>query len=451
VVSGEKLITGSVSLDGDIQASVTDLAGGTSQTYVIDPQFGANDHNNNVFVQTSDGRFTTFYSKHSQGQLYHAVTDNPDDVSSWSTPATIGTNTPPASRDFGSTYSNPYRVDSDPDEIMLFWRGGTGEQAYSIGTYTPASQSWSWIDAEVLIDSDLPDNPNTNLPARPYTKYGQGDGRIGVAYNDEHPDRETTDVNNIYFAELRRDNGGTLGWFHADGTKVRDFESGPMLTSEGEKVFDRDLANPLTTGQNSWVEDVAYDAQGRPVITYATFIETDQDNVYQHQYHRAKWDGSQWNDVVVVEDAGGNVGSLHPDLNPSMTYYSGGIFMDPLDPDVLFVSREIDGVFEIERYVTEDDGLTWDVTAVTEDSDVDNFRPYVPGGDRDPDEHMVVFVTGDYDYYANQGADFYKENPFGEDYNYDTSIDLWRQTVPEPTTLGLLVVGGLAVLGRRRA
>ena len=38
------------------------------------------------------------------------------------------------------------------------------------------------------------------------------------------------------------------------------------------------------------------------MITYATFIETAEDNVYQHQYHRAKWDGSQWVDRVVVED-----------------------------------------------------------------------------------------------------------------------------------------------------
>lgn len=454
VMDGPTLVTGSVSLDGDIQAVVTDLSdlgAITSVTHNVHADYDANDHNANAFVKTSDGRWTSFYSIHSYGEIDYATTVSPNDLSAWTGHTDIGTNieeAPGSSFDFGATYSNPHRLTNDADEVLLMWRGRSGEQGYSHGTYSPPTQSWLWTDAEVLVDTTLPDNPNTGLPARPYTMYAQGDGRLGVAYNDDHPDREDANVNNVYYAEIRRETGGNLAWYRADGTKIQNLSAGPLTTGQGEVVFDRDEADPSTTGQNSWIEHVAYDDQHRPAITYATFIETAEDNVYRHQYHRAKWNGTEWVDRVLVEDAGGSPADIE-NFNPSMTYYSGGIVMDPQDPDIVYLSKETGGTFEIFQYVTEDDGEAWDVTQLTDSPEgVENIRPYVPEGERDEDLQMVLFLSGRFDYYANEGARFW--NSSMPDVNYDTSVELWIQQVPEPATLGLVGLGLAGLLLRRR-
>ena len=118
------------------------------------------------------------------------------------------------------------------------------------------------------------------------------------------------------------------------------------------------------TGVSAWVWDVAADSSGRPAIVYAAFPEgTD------HRYRYARWDGSHWHDNEITP-AGAWFSSAHVPpgarlARATFLYYSGGLALDHEDPSVVYLSRPVDGTFEIERWTTSDAGETWTSVPVT--------------------------------------------------------------------------------------
>lgn len=81
-------------------------------------------------------------------------------------------------------------------------------------------------------------------------------------------------------------------------------------------------------------------------------------------------------------------------------YYSGGIILDHSDPSVVYLSREVNGTFEIERWNTSDLGVTWLSESITANSACHQVRPYLTRGNHD--EHAILFwMSGDYVHYTN--------------------------------------------------
>ena len=74
--------------------------------------------------------------------------------------------------------------------------------------------------------------------------------------------------------------------------------------------------------------------------------------------------------------------------------------LDHADPSIVYVSRPVDGVFEIERWTTPDGGASWVSEAVTSGSANDNVRPVVPLGHA-PGGPGLVWMNGSYVDYAN--------------------------------------------------
>ena len=90
-----------------------------------------------------------------------------------------------------------------------------------------------------------------------------------------------------------------------------------------------------------------------------------------HRYRHARWTGSRWDDRQLVpagpffvEDGGEK-------------QYSGGISFDHADPNVVYLSRQVKGQFEVERRTTADGGLTWTTEPLTARSAEKNVRPVV--------------------------------------------------------------------------
>ena len=69
-------------------------------------------------------------------------------------------------------------------------------------------------------------------------------------------------------------------------------------------------------------------------------------------------------------------------------------------PSVVYVSRPIRGVFEIEKWTAGDRGLTWTSTALTRDSVDANVRPVVPRGYAGDADHLL-WMRGRYIHYTN--------------------------------------------------
>ena len=69
--------------------------------------------------------------------------------------------------------------------------------------------------------------------------------------------------------------------------------------------------------------------------------------------------------------------------------------LDHEDPSIAYLSREVEGVHEIERWTTRDGGAHWTGRSVTSSSSMPNLRPVTPRGAK-TGELDVVWMRGPY-------------------------------------------------------
>jgi hypothetical protein len=248
-VRGSTVYPGWVTSEGDIQVGCVEVASGRRIIVDLAPLYEPDDHDNPALIETSDGRWTAFYSKHAGYEgTHYRVSRDPGAIGRWRAQTSVGTNTPGIG---GATYAHAFAAPGETDRIFLFWRGGDWKQNYSIGTYAPDVVAWSWTEARTLI---------TNPGQRPYAKYwSDGAERIGVAFTDGNPGQTKC---NVYYAAIARDLGDEFAFFKADGTRIAGLSDGPLLPAESDPVFDRlaDAPQAATThgcGTSGLTESVA--------------------------------------------------------------------------------------------------------------------------------------------------------------------------------------------------
>lgn len=345
----EKIYAGWVDNSGSIWAGSLDPKTRQVVSANLHYRFEKDDHANPALLALPDGRVVVFYSAHGgtehKGMRYR-ISARPEDVTEWGEEALLGTNT---GGPRGYCYPNPVRLSKENGRIYLFWRGGNFKPAVS---WTDDLKTWA--PARTLIASD--DNANV----RPYTKFDtNGADRVHIAFTDGHPRNEP--ANSIYYACYR--NGA---FYKADGRKIKDLSGLPIAHHEADLVYDA-----KQTGVRAWIWDVAADGKNRPVIVY-TRLPSEND----HRYHYARWTGKKWDDHEICA-----AGPWFPRTPEGKTepepHYSGGIVLDHDDPTVVFLSRRVGPVFEVERRQTRDGGATWTTEPVTAGSARDNVRPFV--------------------------------------------------------------------------
>jgi hypothetical protein len=341
--------------DGSIQVASYDHDTGQQVIATLKARFQIDDHDTPSILVRRDGRLMVFWSAHAGPHMYYRTSLRPEDVTAWGAEHTMATNTPGTR---GYTYPNPVQLSAEGNRIYLFWRGGNFNPTMS----TSNDNGATWSAARTLI---------SNPGHRPYIKFASNDrDTIAMAFTEAHPrDLQTS----IYYAEYR---AGAL--HRADGSTIASIAA-PITPAQAEKVYDA-----AANGAKAWVHDVALDAQGHPVIVYATF-PTDAD----HRYHYARWDGARWNDTEITR-AGGSM-----NLDPNEPNYSGGITLDHEDPSVVYLSRQVNGVFEVEVWTTPDGGASWSSRPLTSGSARGNYRPLSPRGERGEDLD-VVWMHGGY-------------------------------------------------------
>ena len=119
------------------------------------------------------------------------------------------------------------------------------------------------------------------------------------------------------------------------------------------------------------------------MIVYATFPGGELSD-----YWYADWTGTRW--VSHFLTAGGNA------ISPRLTErgYSPGLTLDHSDPSIVYLSRQVPGGYEIERWITHDAGSSWQHAVVVAADRTENVRPFVPRGwDRGP--ISLVWLRGD--------------------------------------------------------
>ncbi len=345
---------GWVDSEGNIIVGAYDRQDGRLATHVVHERLEVDDHANPSLLIRPDGRLLVFYSKHAGTHIKMRRSVRPADISAWEPVRSLALNAPeayePGLRD-RYCYTNPYQLADEKDRIYLFWRG--------LGNKPNLSHSDDggvcWSPGRIVIRPR-----QTYENQRPYLKVASnGKDRLHLAFTDGHPRNEP--ANGIYYARYQE------GAFHrADGTRIAILDDLPFGPGDADLVYDA-----RQTGVRAWIWDVAEGPDGHPVIVYTRLpAETD------HRYHYAAFDGQRWHDDEVTQ-AGAWFPQTPAGDQEREPHYSGGIALDHNDPSVVYLSREIEGVFEVERWTTPDRGQTWATQSLTSGSTYDNVRPVV--------------------------------------------------------------------------
>ena len=357
--------------DGEIWVGSYDHDARAVSATALTESLGGDDHSNPSILVLPDGRMMAFYAAHGGNAVWSRVTVAPEDISKWSNEQPVTEVRGFVGKKWGYTYANALLLEGEDGRIYVFFRGPDFQQ-----WFVTSADGVSWTHERPLMRGP---------GAKPYFKYASdGHETIHIAFTDGHPRGE--EANSIYYVCYR-----SGAFFRADGSEVMSLEDLPFSPSEADRVYDG-----AGVGVRSWIWDIAVDESGRPVLVYAVFPASDD-----HRYRYARWDGTEWLDYEIT-----SAGPSFPDKQmrrrgPSgrpLHYLSGGAALDPAAPSTVYLSREVSGVHEIQKWLTPDGGLTWCSSPVTTASETDNVRPVVPRR-AVPGAPDVLWLTGSYDDY----------------------------------------------------
>ncbi|MEO5602712.1 MAG: BNR-4 repeat-containing protein [Cyclobacteriaceae bacterium] len=343
----------------------------TIETHILHRDFEKDDHNNPSFFMDPDGRLMVFYSKHATGSepIFLARAKLSENISQWESLDTLRLNDTIQYAGLSNTYTytNIIQLSEEKNKLYLFWRGADYKPNFSVSQ----DGGKNWSPGKILI---LPERIYKNR--RPYIKIASNNKEvIHFAFTDGHPNAEP--ANSIYYAKYQQ-----AGLYKANNEKILDWSALPIEPGQADMVYDA-----KETQEKAWIWDVAEDTDGQPVIVYSRFPSDSN-----HVYYYAVYDEGKWINYRLV-DSGGWFPDTKEGTVEREPNYSGGIVLDHQDPSIVYLSRQKNGVFEIERWKTTDKGETWKVKEVSDGSQYDNVRPFVVRSHKKSDSLNVLWMN----------------------------------------------------------
>jgi hypothetical protein len=367
-------IIGYIDVHGNIKATQINNITNKVDEILIRSNIQPDDHNNPTFLVLPDERIVVFYSRHTDEPCFwYRVTKEKGDLTTLGEEKCLKTSN-------NTTYPSPFILSDDPDNIYLCWRG--------IG--------WHPTIAKLSLPDENGDMHFTYGPyqmvqstgARPYAKYASnGKDKIYVSYTTGHPDNENP--NWLYFNQI---NISDMTLEDINGNTLSTIANGTLAVNKTNSSQSFIVDSP-SSGTRDWLWQVAVAKDGYPVIA---MVRIDGGKT-SHDYYYVKWNGSSWTKTFLT-NAGGRFHSSNTEY-----CYSGGMGIDSDNPNVIYCSKPVQGVFgnvfEIFKYTMSDDGTTIEsVEQITKNSRKNNVRPFViPGSDGD--ERRVIWMNGDYAYW----------------------------------------------------
>ncbi|APR82223.1 Hypothetical protein A7982_07572 [Minicystis rosea] len=350
---------------GDVDLVSYDVDTGEKTRVTLD-HIGRDDHNAPALLLRQDGRYLAMYTNHNRDRLSrYRISSAPHYAEGWGPKLTfdwraeIGSN-------FNTTYSNLFYLSAEGRTYDFARADGR-----SPNMLVSDDDGETWRHAGRLTESK-------NLGyVNGYFKYASlGVDRIDFIATEHHPRDYDTSVYHGYLqgGKLHRSDGTVIDEDAFDGDAPVPSAFTPVLTA-GATIGGETLTH-------AWIAALRIDAKGQPhaILTARANDAPENTNFDDHRFVYARFDGADWH-VHPLAQAGA---ALYDDEED----YTGLGALDPHDAGRLYISTAIDprnGVttkkHEIYRGETTDDGATWEWTAITESSDVDNLRPVVPAWD----------------------------------------------------------------------
>lgn len=379
IVVDENILTGWVKADGTIEAALLNTKSDSIQTSELYYKLEADDHNNPAFLLNSHNEIIVMYTRHSKKDMFiNTLADYKNGF--YFTPARLIH--PFSNEEFEEfprqtmTYANPILVANENNRIYCFgrWTGFKPNMMWS------DDEGSNWSKSRVFIT-----NYPFDINNRPYVKYfSDGKSRIHIVFTDGHPRDEPT--NSVYYAYY--EDGA---FYKASGEQICTIEQIPFEPKDASIVY---TSNP--SKGRAWIADIGHDEQNLPVILY-----TRSPTETNHEYWYARYTVNGWSDKKIC-----NSGKWFPQTPEGQkeweTYYFGGMTVHPDNAEIVYLSRQVNGIFEIERWETEDLGNSWKSEAITENSLYDNVRPYIPRRLKAGEKEILLWMENQkYIHYTN--------------------------------------------------
>jgi len=368
----ERIYYGYINSKGDVLISSRDVNSGAIQTFVLHEKLQIDDHNVPTILFLPDGKMIAFYNEHS-GNVFMRKSINAEDITAWEDEVTLTFN------NNRFCYTNPVMLSEENNRIYIFGRqvGKGFTQWWQYYSYSD-DLGKTWKEDKIYLDNKNRDNP-------PYLKItSDNKSRIDVLFTDGHPKiGPDVSVFHMYYEK---------GNFHqTNGEILGPINGAPIEIAKVNKIYDASQSQI-----RGWIWDIALDKNKRPVVTYSRYPSEND-----HRYYYAFWDGSKWIDQEISK-SGGWMPSLKQGDRVQEAHYSGGVVLDHQDPSNVYLSRQIEGYFEIEHKRW--NGKKWKTTPVTGHSTINNIRPYVVDGNANR-RPILLWMTGFYNHYTIYNTD----------------------------------------------
>ena len=375
------------------------------QVYVREG-FVADDHSNPALFILPDHRVMVIYSQHTEEErFYYRISENPNDASSFGEEKVVST------EGFGTvTYPTPFYMASNPDSFYLFWRGTAWHPTMARFSLPDENDEITFeVEPTMVIDARVSES-ETNK--RPYAKYtSDGEDKIYISYTYAHPD--TMETNTLYCSYI---DTMDLTLHSLTGEVLTNILDTPFKITNTET--DPTFVVNRTEAVRNWNWEVELTEDNRPVMLYVGISQDKRSHLYYH----AEWMGSDWR-ITYIDDGGK---WFHDNTKGAEKCYSGGLCLDHNNTNVVYASIPQEGIYgtfyEIYRYVLEN-GEVISKTPVTQNSPENNFRPYVVEGSYEGDSVYLVWLSGEYYYWANK-KDFLPSNGAVK-YGYTNRVKTW--------------------------
>lgn len=355
IVVDNNIITGWVKSDGTVEAAKFNLNTTTKKLQNLYYKLEKDDHNNPAFVKTGKNEVLAMYTRHSKKDLFINFLKDYNSNDEFKEPQLIHPISKSELKKFPQdkvTYANPYLLKSENNKLYCFGRW-TG---YKPNIMWSEDDGYTWSKSKVFI-TNYPFKKNN----RPYVKYfSDGNSKIHFVFTDGHPRIEAK--NSVYYGYYEKG-----AFYKADGTQISTIETIPFEPKEASIVFTSNEKEG-----RAWIADIGQDEKGNPVLLY-----TKSPSENNHEYWYATYSKNGWKNIKLC-DSGKWFPKTQKGKKEREPHYFGGLTIHPDNSNIIYLSRQIKGVFEIERWETPDNGNTWIKEQITKNSTLDNVRPYIP-------------------------------------------------------------------------
>lgn len=366
----EQIYFGHINSRGDVLIGVKDIRTGAVHEFVLHDSLEIDDHNVPTILILPDARLMVFYNEHN-GNVFMRKSRISESIDSWEDERVVCRE----SAEFRYCYSNPIMLEGENNRIYLVGRkvGPTSsfEHWWHYLKYSN-DEGKSWSDELILLDNQGRKNP-------PYLKVATDhQSRIDFLFTDGHP-KIGADVSTFHMYYSKGE------FFQSNGVSIYAIKNLPIPIKSVNKIYDA-----VSSQIRSWIWDIVL-KEGISYITYACFPSE-----HDHIYHYTFWKKDRLIDYEIV-----NSGSWMPSLRQGdlvrEAHYSGGIVLDPVHPEHIYLSRDVFGKFNIEHRALQSDGH-WDTNILT-NLNKNNVRPYVVYG-APPDKTFLMWMSGEYRHYT---------------------------------------------------